>query len=139
MAEASFHVLDKAEKQLDLTSEERRAASDHRIWILADRAFHRGREAFVASNFRGAIEHLREANHFFGSWKIGAVLMCLRTGPTLLRRAYDWRSRMQVKRIRRRSEQALARLATARFVGLPAARHWQGSGVEASKAAFRVE
>jgi len=135
MAEASLRTLDKAEQQLDLTLEERRAAADHRLRVFADRAFHRGRDAFMASDFPAAIEHLREANRFFESWKIGAVLVCLRAGPELLRRMYDWRSHLEASRMRRRSERAVARLAASRFVGAPAAAvRLQDSGLGASGA-----
>jgi hypothetical protein len=135
MAEASLRALDKAEQQLDLTPEERRAAADHRIRVFADRAFHRGREAFMASDFPAAIEHLHEANRFFESWKIGAVLVCLRAGPKLLRRVYDWRSHLEAGGIRRRSERAVARLAAARFVDpLAAAVRLQDSGLSATGA-----
>src|SRR5205807_1907533 len=107
MTEGHLRVLAKAEAELALTPEERRAVADQRKRIVAERCLIRGKHAIAAGDFTFAIEQLRQANRFFTSRRIARMLLGLRVAPRLLRLIYDMQSRFAAQRARRRVRRGL--------------------------------
>ena len=88
-----LRVLDKAEKTQNLTESEKAAIDIQRRDYDARIALYLGKSAMFAGDATGAIDHLKSANLYFRSYKIGASLVLLRLAPGLLPRLYRLRDR----------------------------------------------
>ncbi|HKS27234.1 MAG TPA: glycosyltransferase family A protein [Pyrinomonadaceae bacterium] len=97
VCENSVRVLDKLERSLSLTDDEREAVGRARARFQATHSFYRGKRAFTEGDAKTAIECLKEANRFFKSRKTAVVLVLLRLAPQLLLRTYDLRDRLILK------------------------------------------
>jgi hypothetical protein len=86
-------VLEKAERNLELTQQERETLKQAMARFRAMQRFHEGKRAFFEGDAKGAIEGLSDANAFLKSRKISLMLMLLRFAPRLMLRAYDMRDR----------------------------------------------
>jgi hypothetical protein len=97
VCENSLRVLDKAERTMTLTDEEREAVERARARFRAIHNFYKGKRAFTDGDTKTAIQCLKEANTFFKSRKTALVLILLRFAPQLLLRTYDLRDRLILK------------------------------------------
>jgi glycosyltransferase involved in cell wall biosynthesis len=86
-------VLEKAERNLELNTQEREALRQATARFHALQRFHEGKRAFFEGDAKGAIEGLGEANAFLRSRKISLMLMLMKFAPRLMLRAYDMRDR----------------------------------------------
>lgn len=97
VCENALRVMDKAERTMSLTDEEREAVGRARSRFRATYSFYKGKRAFTEGDTKTAIECLKEANVFFRSRKTALVLLLLRLAPQLLLRTYDLRDRLILK------------------------------------------
>lgn len=97
VCENALRVLDKFERNIGLTDDERAALERARTRFRAIHSFYRGKRAFTEGDAKTAIECLSEANTFFRSRKTAVVLLLLRLAPQLLLRTYDLRDRLILK------------------------------------------
>jgi glycosyltransferase involved in cell wall biosynthesis len=97
VCENSLRVLDKVERTMSLTDDEREVVKRARARFHATHSFYRGKRAFTEGDTKTAIECLKEANTFFKSRKTALVLILLRFAPQLLLRTYDLRDRLILK------------------------------------------
>lgn len=97
VCENSLRVLDKLERTMSLTDDERKALDRARVRFHATHSFYRGKRAFTDGDAKTARECLKEANAFFKSRKTSVVLVLLRLAPQLLLRTYDLRDRFILK------------------------------------------
>jgi hypothetical protein len=86
-------VLEKAERNLELNTQEDEALRQATARFRAMQRFHEGKRAFFEGDAKGAIEGLGDANAFLRSRKISLMLMLLKLAPRLMLRAYDMRDR----------------------------------------------
>lgn len=86
-------VLEKAERNFDLSPQERETLAEAMVRFRAMKRFHEGKRAFFEGDAKGAIEGLAEANAYFKSRKTSLMLIFLRFAPRLMLRAYDVRDR----------------------------------------------
>lgn len=97
VCENALRVLDKAERTMTLTDEERETLVRARARFRATHSFYKGKRAFTEGDTKTAIQCLKEANSFFRSRKTALVLILLRFAPQLLLRTYDLRDRLILK------------------------------------------
>lgn len=97
VCENALRVLDKAERTMTLSGDEREALEKARTRFSAMHSFYKGKRAFTEGDTKTAIECLKEANSFFRSRKTKLVLLLLRLAPQLLLRTYDLRDRLILK------------------------------------------
>lgn len=93
----TLNVLDKAERTLSLTEEERVLFKQERARFHALMRFNEGKRAFTQGDAKAARAGLEEANHFFKSRKTALALVLLKVAPRLLLRLYDWRDRFVLR------------------------------------------
>jgi glycosyltransferase involved in cell wall biosynthesis len=86
-------VLEKCERSLELTEQERGTLAQAMARFHAMQRFHEGKRAFFEGDAKRAIAGLVEANAFLKSRKISLMLMLLKLAPRLMLRAYDMRDR----------------------------------------------
>ena len=84
--ESALRVLDKAQRQYDLTESECAALISHRKRLEAYIRLDRGKHDLLLGEFASAAAAFREANEFYRSWKLRLVLLSLRVAPRLLLR-----------------------------------------------------
>ncbi|MBD0371766.1 MAG: glycosyltransferase family 2 protein [Pyrinomonadaceae bacterium] len=97
VCENAERVLDKAERTLLLTDDEKEAVRLARTRFRATYNFYKGKRAFADGDTKTAIKCLKEANEYFKSRKTALVLLGLRFAPQLLLRTYDLRDRLILK------------------------------------------
>jgi glycosyltransferase involved in cell wall biosynthesis len=90
--ERELRVLEKVERDYELSGEERAALEGRRARLLADLKLERGKRCLAEGDFAPAAAEFRAANSFFHSWKLRVVLAWLRLAPRLLRRVYKLRT-----------------------------------------------
>lgn len=88
MADAVLTVLDKAERELPLTHDERAALEGARSKQRALKHFLAGKQAFVNGDFTEARSCLREANSVMRSPKLSLVVRWLAVSPRSLQQIY---------------------------------------------------
>lgn len=94
MTEHALRVYDKLAGVLDLDPARRTLLEERRAYFAATLARHRGKRAFFQLDAPAALAHLRQANAYFRSWKLGLVCALLRFAPQLLLGAYRLRDRL---------------------------------------------
>lgn len=88
MCQHVVRVLDKADRTLSLTVDERSAVVRERgRWYAAARV-HEGKQRMAAGDYGGAISQFMEANAILGQRKLAIVIRVLRLAPGLLARLY---------------------------------------------------
>jgi glycosyltransferase involved in cell wall biosynthesis len=97
VCENALRVMDKIERTMTLTDDEREVVGRARARFRATHSFYKGKRAFTEGDTKTAIECLKEANSFFKSRKTALVLVLLRLAPQLLLRTYDLRDRLILK------------------------------------------
>ena len=97
VCENSLRVLDKVERIMALSDEERKAVERARLRFQAVHSFYKGKRAFCDGDTKTAIECLKQANSFFKSRKTALVLILLRLAPQVLLRTYELRDRLILK------------------------------------------
>ncbi len=91
-------VMDKIERTLEMSSEERALFMQRRRHMKAMLDLHEGKEAFAKRNFPQAIESLSQANTFFSSPKLTIVLRMLQLAPQLVFSISDARDRLMYRK-----------------------------------------
>lgn len=91
-------VMDKIERTLEMSSEERALFMQRRRHMKAMLDLHEGKEAFAKRNFPRAIESLSQANTFFSSPKLTIVLRMLQLAPQLVFSISDARDRLMYRK-----------------------------------------
>ena len=97
MTEQGMQVYDRLGRMPNLTPEQRRVVDDRRAYFRAMLALNRGKRAFFRLDATAALPYLREANHYFRSWKLTIVCALLRLTPRVLLNLYRWRDRLVVR------------------------------------------
>ncbi|MBA2733272.1 MAG: glycosyltransferase family 2 protein [Acidobacteria bacterium] len=97
MLRYTLQSLEKAERTLNLTTEERGILKREHNRFQATLRFNEGKQAFLSGDVKQAINGLSEANNFFRSRKTALALFFLRLTPRTLLRAYNVRDRFIFK------------------------------------------
>jgi glycosyltransferase involved in cell wall biosynthesis len=87
--ENAVHVLDKVARTA-LTVSERAALTRHKKKLLAYLKLEYGKLNLSRGQITAAAKAFKEANEFYGSWKLRFVLFWLRFSPHLLCRIYNY-------------------------------------------------
>ena len=90
-------VLDKCEREMELTESEAAAVREQRAHFYAMLRLHEGRRAFFGGDAPAAVAAFKEANAELRSRKLSVAVALLRVAPRLLLRAYDLRDRLVYK------------------------------------------
>ena len=90
----ALKVLDTIRQRGNLTTREAATLDQTLQRIQAEIKLEHGKGLLRQRHFNDAAEAFREANRFFGSWKLRMALLALRFAPQLLWRVYN-RSRVQ--------------------------------------------
>jgi glycosyltransferase involved in cell wall biosynthesis len=94
MAEAYWSILDKADRQLPLTSAQRQLVRDRAAEIRARYLLEEGKNLLSARNFPQARERFSEANHYFRRAQLSLLLFGLKVAPNATSRLFTfWRQR----------------------------------------------
>lgn len=88
--ESALGVLDRAERENQMTERERFALIRHREKLKAYIRLERGKRHLSRGHFGAAAAAFEEANEFYHSWKLWLVLLWLRVSPNLLLRIYNF-------------------------------------------------
>jgi glycosyltransferase involved in cell wall biosynthesis len=94
MARHKCAVLEKCERTLRLSADDR--ATLHRQLVVARAAhrFHEGKKAFFQGDSVAAVAALEDANAVMRSAKLGLAILALRVAPRLLTALYNTRDRL---------------------------------------------
>lgn len=90
-------VFDKIERTLDLTARERDALNGMQSRFTAQLRLAEGKQSLARGDSNAARKALSEANAFFQSGKLKAVLLLLRFAPELVQSAYRLKQRRATK------------------------------------------
>jgi len=88
-----LRVLEKWENSPELTPGERFAVKEQQRDYYARQALYEGKRALLDGDPAAAIASFNQANEYFGTWKLKAVIWALRIAPLPLRSLYRWRNR----------------------------------------------
>ncbi|MFB3921513.1 MAG: glycosyltransferase family 2 protein [Terriglobia bacterium] len=86
-------ILEKMEKMFSLSEEEKAAVENARQRISAAIHLERGKAAFFRGDVESAIREIASSNQYKRSWKLGLVLVLMKTAPGVLRSLAAIRSR----------------------------------------------
>jgi glycosyltransferase involved in cell wall biosynthesis len=93
LSDSFLHVLEKAERTLDLSPAELSALRHRCVEVKAEADLQSGKQAFVRGDTKLALASIQRANTYFKSLKLTLVLSLMRFMPQLLRRVYEFRDR----------------------------------------------
>lgn len=91
LARNVLKILDKVEREMELTAEERATLVHQRAGIAAMLSLSEGKQALMEGDTQTAITKLKVAAEHTKSWKLQAALICLRVAPAILRWFYRLR------------------------------------------------
>lgn len=117
-----LRAMDKAERTLNLTAEEREAIRRTRPVFRANLRFHEGKQAFLRGDTAAAVEALEDANGTIRSRRIELLLVLMRVVPRLLLWAYRIRLYL-LQRARARFQLNAARFSPGPAHGKEALKH----------------
>lgn len=98
MVESQIEVLKKVERILPLSSTQKRLIETQLINCEAQINLERGKRHFMAGQYESAAAALKQANGFYRSSKLRAVVFALRVAPRLLHLLYRLWSRNLIRR-----------------------------------------
>ena len=88
-------VLDKMEREMDLTPEESQALQEARLRWAAESDLARSKQLFAAGRYREAAEHVRKANRYYRLNKYTFAGALIGRAPGLVRTAVECRDAFQ--------------------------------------------
>ncbi len=88
-------VLDKMEREMELTPEELQALEQARVRWAAERDLARGKQLFADGNYPEAAEHVRKANRYYRLTKYAFAGALIGRAPALVRAAVECRDAVQ--------------------------------------------
>jgi glycosyltransferase involved in cell wall biosynthesis len=94
MATHVCFVLDKCERTMRLSPDDRATVSRQLVVARAEQRFHEGKKAFFRGDTTAAIAALGEANAVMRSRKLSLAIMALRVAPRVVAALNDARDRM---------------------------------------------
>lgn len=92
--EHTLRVLRKTRRNGRLNEEERVALYEQEARLQATAKLERGKQKLSARDFAGATDDIRDANRFYGSWKLRLMLRWLRYLPRVVLHIYNIRGRL---------------------------------------------
>jgi glycosyltransferase involved in cell wall biosynthesis len=98
--EGQIEVYRKLAATLELSASEREVLASQLARSEADLALEQGKRRLMQGEYAQAAEALARANDFYRSGKLRAVLFALRAAPGLLKRVYELRHALWLRRIR---------------------------------------
>ena len=93
MAERILESIARAEETIPMSAEEHAAAARHRRKTEREIAMMRGKNAFEAKDWRGALRHYEHANRLAPTRRLQAVCVLLRICPGLLYNIFQGREK----------------------------------------------
>jgi hypothetical protein len=96
MGEIVLTVLDKVEREIELTPRDRAALRERRQYFFARLELNRGKQAFFRLDTGAALRHVERANEYFQSRRLRLICALMRTFPGVLLRVYRLRDRLIV-------------------------------------------
>ncbi len=94
MCQHIVRVLDKAARELDLSTHELLVIAERRRDFAALLRFHEGKRAFLTGSYQEAATALTDANQHLNRAKLTMAVLLMRLMPRLLLKAYDLRGRI---------------------------------------------